>query len=82
MPIDGRARVLRMEFGVGDLLLRYDFFDLRNKISSRAISYKYVVDLEILFCQMCSGLSLIWNRIQLTWAKESTRCTVDTILSF
>jgi hypothetical protein len=26
MPIDGRARVLGMEFGVGDLLLRYDFF--------------------------------------------------------
>jgi hypothetical protein len=25
MPIDGRARVLGMEFGVGDLLLRYDF---------------------------------------------------------
>jgi hypothetical protein len=25
MPIDGRARVLGMEFGVGDLL-RYDFF--------------------------------------------------------
>ena len=26
MPIDGRARVLGMEFGVEDLLLRYDFF--------------------------------------------------------
>jgi hypothetical protein len=26
MPIDGRAHVLGMEFGVGDLLLRYDFF--------------------------------------------------------
>ena len=26
MPIDGRARVLGMEFGVGDLLLRYDLF--------------------------------------------------------
>jgi hypothetical protein len=26
MPIDGRARVLGMEFGVGNLLLRYDFF--------------------------------------------------------
>ena len=26
MPIDGCARVLGMEFGVGDLSLRYDFF--------------------------------------------------------
>jgi hypothetical protein len=26
IPIDGRARVLGMEFGVGNLLLRYDFF--------------------------------------------------------
>jgi hypothetical protein len=26
MSIDGRAHVLGMEFGVGDLLLRYDFF--------------------------------------------------------
>jgi hypothetical protein len=26
MPIDGRARVLGMEFGVGDFLLWYDFF--------------------------------------------------------
>ena len=26
MPIDGRAHVLGMEFGVGDLSLRYDFF--------------------------------------------------------
>jgi hypothetical protein len=25
MPIDGRASVLGMGFGVGDLLLRYDF---------------------------------------------------------
>jgi hypothetical protein len=25
MPINGRAQVLGMEFGVGDLLLRYDF---------------------------------------------------------
>jgi hypothetical protein len=27
MPSDGRARILGMELGVGDLLLRYDFFD-------------------------------------------------------
>jgi hypothetical protein len=26
MPIDGRASVLGMGFGVGDLLLKYDFF--------------------------------------------------------
>ena len=26
MPIDGCAHVLGMEFGVGDLSLRYDFF--------------------------------------------------------
>ena len=26
MPIDGRARGLGMEFGVGDLLLRYYYF--------------------------------------------------------
>jgi hypothetical protein len=26
MPIDGRAHVLGMEFGVGDLLLKYDLF--------------------------------------------------------
>ena len=25
MPIDGRASILGMGFGVGDLLLRYDF---------------------------------------------------------
>jgi hypothetical protein len=31
----------------------------------------YVVDLEILFCQMCSGLSLIWNRIQLTYGPKN-----------
>ena len=27
MPIDGRARVLGVEFGVWDLLLKYDFFN-------------------------------------------------------
>jgi hypothetical protein len=26
IPIDGRGRVLGIEFGVGNLLLRYDFF--------------------------------------------------------
>jgi hypothetical protein len=30
MPIDVRARVLGMEFGVGDLLLWYDFFLLEQ----------------------------------------------------
>ena len=31
MLIDGRARVLGMEFGVGDLLLRYDYTP-RNEV--------------------------------------------------
>jgi hypothetical protein len=35
MPIDGRARVLGMEFGVGDLLLRYDYFFCLNKQTNR-----------------------------------------------
>jgi hypothetical protein len=33
MPIDGRARVLGMEFGVGDLLLRYVFLLFYNHIA-------------------------------------------------
>jgi hypothetical protein len=37
MPIDGRASVLGMEFGVGDLLLRYDFFLNKIKLDKQIL---------------------------------------------
>ena len=39
MPIDGRARVLGMEFGVGDLLLRYGFFKFCLNKQTNRISF-------------------------------------------
>ena len=44
----------------------HKFWEIKYKVE-----HKDVVDLEILFCQMCSGLSLIWNRIQLTYEPKN-----------
>ena len=40
MPIDGRARVLGMEFGVEDLLLRYTFFIFCLNKQTNRISFQ------------------------------------------
>jgi hypothetical protein len=61
IPIDGRARVLGMEFGVGDLLLRYDYFlfclnKQTNRISSSCCGTDVALDSSF-FCHFDQKLS-------------------------
>jgi hypothetical protein len=48
MPIDGRGRVLGMEFGVGDLLLRYDFFFILLEQTAPGGTSFYIVYQDII----------------------------------